>query len=565
MNEKQSAEELMKKNAKKSLWKRPSCYLGILLLLVCLAACFFGAKQWQKNHSQKLNLAGYSICVPKQWAIRLESEVAVFYENEASEEPIGKARLLNTETEEDAFGKWFYFETEPRTSELNLSYEYPLTEQHYEEGDFRYALYVFSSLPNPQPYHFAMYFDERAVSKRTIRHILKSFFVPDAGKNPPPKNIEAPSTEEIAESAVYQVISEPQTKVYGIALFEDFLRCTESEEAAPSALPVLSYRQENGVLALDNWRYLDFDGEKILLYQYYQTDSGVYSYNNNPKQLFKIEQEKNEEENTTAFYGVFASGERAVLFEYPSNPYEEEKDVLYAMRETKIGDNSAVGAILDVLPSPGLVRDSFSLQTEKAPYGITVNYSVADKEQAYADGKLNRSPLEKNAAMIFSLVENADVVTVLVSDGEKEESLKFYREKTESYFGTDVREYAEEPKAFRQYAEEVQNMPPSEEKKETAPVSEGVVGEVVYSTTVTIPHGMKVTHPRTGEKVVIDPYAERYGYAQYLGKPISCVIYRTGSGYRLVASCGGSVLGEYAMANDRDKAYVIGMIQAYGG
>lgn len=554
----------MNETAKKNIWQKPMPYI-ILLIAIVLVSAFFLYNNHLHSNTQRLNLAGYAVDVPAEWSIRLENEVAVFYANPESEEPLGKARLINQQTAEEDFGKWFYFETQPTKTKQHDNAICPLSEQHYTEGDFQYGLYVFSSLPNPQPYHFAIYFEENSVKPKTVRRILKSFFIPDAGKNPPPKNLEAPTEEEIAETAVYKIIAEEQTRVRNTSLLEDFMAALKTENQTQTALSILSYTNQNGVLALDSWMHLDFDGEKILLYQYYQTDNGTYSYNNNPKQILSIQQTKNEEQNTTVFQGTLANNEICLLFEYPVNPYEEEKDTLYAMGSTSVGDNSTVSAIIDALPTPGLVRDTFSLQTDKEPYGITIEYSVSDYETAFSDGKLNHAPFEKNAAVIFSLVDNVDNITINVTYENQKETFRYTREKTDRFFETDVRNYAKEPKEFRRYVEDVQNMPPSDSKQEESSATSGVVGEVVYSTTVTIPHGMLVTHPRTGQKVVVDPYAERYGYAQYLGKPISCVIYRTGSGYRLIASCNGTVLTEYSMANDSDKAYVISMLQAYGG
>lgn len=556
----------MNENRKKSFWKRPMPYLILCLLLIFAASFFFYRIFLQQTNTQILNLAGYTITVPRQWSIRLDGEIAIFYADKESDEPIGKARLINQETASEDFGKWFYFET-PSVSDKQLNrYAAPLLEQHYNEGNAAYRLYVFSSLPNPQPYHFAMYFDDNMVNKKTTRRILKSFSIPDPGKNPPPKNIHAPTEEEIAHSAIYKISTEEQTKVHNTARLEEFIHTVEAKNSSPAAISILSYTRQGDAIALNSWYHVDYDGEKTLLYQYYQTNDGTYSYNNNPKQIVNIERFTNHEQGLTTYTGTPANGETCILFEYPTNPYEEQTDTLYALQTTLVGNPSGVSAIIGSLPTPpGLLHDSFSLQTETEPYGITIEYTVSDYEQAYSDGKLNPAPLEKNAAVIFSLVENADVVIAHIQNEGEKETLRFTRKKAEEYFKTDVRHYAKKPQEFRQYMEDVQNMPPSEAASENPASSGGVLGEVVYSTTVTIPHGMLVTHPRTGKKVVIDPYAERYGYAQYLGKAISCVIYRTGSGYQLIASCGGTTLGEYSMANDRDKDYVIGMIQAYGG
>lgn len=88
-------------------------------------------------------------------------------------------------------------------------------------------------------------------------------------------------------------------------------------------------------------------------------------------------------------------------------------------------------------------------------------------------------------------------------------------------------------------------------------------GEVVYSGTVVISSGTLVTHPDTGEKVAVGPYAETRGYGAYLDKPISCVIKRSGSGYIATASCGGSVIASYPLNSEAELNWAIGMIKAY--
>lgn len=558
------------KKEKRSIWRRPLTY--IMLVVILILGALAGGSVWllsAQSNTQRLNMAGYAVLAPAQWEIRLDGETAVFYSPESGGAPIGKARLINQEVSPADFGKWFYLETAAVSETTSNQFAALLTEQTYQEGDAEYTVYVFSSLPNPQPYHFAMYFDREYVSGWTARRILKSFTVPDPGANPPPKNIPALSEEEAAQSSVYLVRQTEQTLVHNTVRLDAFIEGMNS--GSQNSVNILSYRKEGELLALDSWFYLDCDGERTLLYTYYQTEDGNYSYNNNPEPLSAIEKAQNSEQDLTTYLAVPAdsAAQEITLFEFPKNPYQEQQNDLLQHKGALIGDNSSVGAILDSLPTPGLARTQFALQTDHEPYAILVSYEVTDSDKAYPNGSLNRQQLEKNAAVIFSLVENADEISMEIKNEEKTETLDFSRRKTEEYFEGDVRDYPQEPQKFSQYLEDVQNMPPSTPKppasENTHSSSGGVLGEVVYSTSVTIPHGMMVTHPRTGEQVVIDPYAERYGYSQYLGKPISCVIYRTGSGYHLVASCGGAVLAEYDMAGDRDKDYVIGMIQSYGG
>ena len=88
-------------------------------------------------------------------------------------------------------------------------------------------------------------------------------------------------------------------------------------------------------------------------------------------------------------------------------------------------------------------------------------------------------------------------------------------------------------------------------------------GDVVYSGTVVISYNTLVTHPDTGEKVEIGPYAEARGYGGYLGKAINCVIKRAGSGYIATASCNGATILSYPLSSEAELNWAISMIKAY--
>ncbi|WAH39216.1 DUF4825 domain-containing protein [Alicyclobacillus dauci] len=87
---------------------------------------------------------------------------------------------------------------------------------------------------------------------------------------------------------------------------------------------------------------------------------------------------------------------------------------------TYVGDNSAVGNILSMLPAHNYMA-GFSLQTEHKPYGITVNYTENQKlgPDNYYDFWNSKKPdelLERNAAALFSLVQNVDSIQFHVQD-----------------------------------------------------------------------------------------------------------------------------------------------------
>ena len=73
---------------------------------------------------------------------------------------------------------------------------------------------------------------------------------------------------------------------------------------------------------------------------------------------------------------------------------------LFSLRTDYIGNNSAVGNLLDALDFPQ-TRGSFSLKTDAQPYGLTVNF---------AEDAPDLLPYEKNAVLLLALIDNADEI-----------------------------------------------------------------------------------------------------------------------------------------------------------
>ena len=177
---------------------------------------------------------------------------------------------------------------------------------------------------------------------------------------------------------------------------------------------------------------------------------------------------------------------------------------------------------------------------------------------------------------MFSLIDNVDKIEITVKNGDKTDTLTFERDDVQQYFPDDVREYAKETPKFSEFVEDVQNLPEPTPKPTQKPASGSSGGSasgnevVTFQTSVTAPaSGSMVTHPRTGNKVVIDPYAEKYGVSQYLGKTITITVYEGGTAdnpkIRAVATCGGSVVYSTTFATQAEKRSFISMVQSYGG
>lgn len=97
-------------------------------------------------------------------------------------------------------------------------------------------------------------------------------------------------------------------------------------------------------------------------------------------------------------------------------------EALYDWRTKYIGDNSAVGNIICNLTFPGdMTYKQFALQTSTEPYEVTITFALseADKEAYDAeapDRKQERALCQKNACILFSLIENAGIVNFKLVD-----------------------------------------------------------------------------------------------------------------------------------------------------
>ena len=87
--------------------------------------------------------------------------------------------------------------------------------------------------------------------------------------------------------------------------------------------------------------------------------------------------------------------------------YQSKTNDLNNYQDSYIGDNSAIGNIISKIYSGDYV-ESFSLDTNTLPYGVTINY----KDNTYGD--IYKS-LEQDALIIFKLVNNIDYVEFKVN------------------------------------------------------------------------------------------------------------------------------------------------------
>ncbi len=121
--------------------------------------------------------------------------------------------------------------------------------------------------------------------------------------------------------------------------------------------------------------------------------------------------------------------------------------ILYEYRHSYIGDASKVAGILDQLEL-AQYRGSLALQTDNEPYELTVFYHLADA--ALTDLELEQD-LQKNAAIIFALVDNAGLITFQV-EGALQGEYRFARQAVEESFPiTDFSTAVKDVDSFRNF------------------------------------------------------------------------------------------------------------------
>lgn len=126
--------------------------------------------------------------------------------------------------------------------------------------------------------------------------------------------------------------------------------------------------------------------------------------------------------------------------------YSIEK--LIANKTPYVGHNSKVVGLIDAMPLPeGIARGAVELQTVNPPYGIIINYIMRDSAGVMVNGAINTHVFFPNAIMLFSLIDNVDVIKCQITDqtGQDEGTsyyLTYTREMAEELLGGDVRIFA---------------------------------------------------------------------------------------------------------------------------
>jgi len=126
---------------------------------------------------------------------------------------------------------------------------------------------------------------------------------------------------------------------------------------------------------------------------------------------------------------------------------------LWKARTKYIGDNSAVGKLIGLLPIPeGLQIEYFKLHTNVRPYVLEIIYSTSPEILKYYDieEKYITNFFNNNALVLLALIDNADQINATITDGQLKKGFINAREWADDTVGCDVRDYAESPEKLQE-------------------------------------------------------------------------------------------------------------------
>lgn len=138
---------------------------------------------------------------------------------------------------------------------------------------------------------------------------------------------------------------------------------------------------------------------------------------------------------------------------YIIGEYKINIEELFGYRDSYVGNNSAVGNIIDLSPGSGFFK-KFALQTDLEPYGVKVTYGVEapednDKYQSFLNDHeaLNQIVLN-NASVLFSLVKNVEQIEWYF-EGKNDVKYTITRKQMQEFYGEDIRTLAEDQKKWK--------------------------------------------------------------------------------------------------------------------
>ena len=500
--------------------------IAVLVVIISVLFMLLGGVKLDKT----ISVNGYEISVPKSWTVDSKGNL---YNSKG--EHTAKFILIDTEVNKSTATQFCGDEIMSDINSEEISDG--IIRYTFTTGNGKTHMYFMDELTNPEPYGALVVVYTDFVDAKTGKKIAKSFKQPDLGANPPEKNITLPPWgEENSNIVTVTEFADGNYSVKNSNLITDFIKKQEGKKDA--GLNIVCYvERKDGEMCFRSWQYIESDQGKGYLYSYYNKDDEIYSYYNETISFDEIVKNISEEKNTTSFDLKIKNKEDIVLVSFPLNRSRDYAEELVALK-TDNATNKHIGEIFKLIMSE---KEYSSVKYEIVEDVLNIKFGSkvsADRKAAYS-----------YSAVVFSLAGNINTVNVSYADKSE---YTFTKNAVDKETDTQIDSAADSEENFVDYTEEI------EENQTTSND-----GQVVYSGVVVISYNTLVTHPDTGEKVEVGPYAESKGYSQYLGKPISCVIKRSGSGYIATASCNGSVIASYPLNSEAELQNAINLINAY--
>lgn len=128
-------------------------------------------------------------------------------------------------------------------------------------------------------------------------------------------------------------------------------------------------------------------------------------------------------------------------------------DDLWKARTKYVGDNSAIGNLIGLLPVPEDIQyDHFELHTSEQDYDVEIVYSTSyDILKEYDTEETIKSNIFlKNALILLALVDNVNGIRATLTDGKHEVGFINVREWADYEVGEDIRNYAKSPEKLQE-------------------------------------------------------------------------------------------------------------------
>lgn len=119
-------------------------------------------------------------------------------------------------------------------------------------------------------------------------------------------------------------------------------------------------------------------------------------------------------------------------------------EALFKYKTAYVGDNSKVVNLINNLPFAEL-RGEVSLQTQSAPYGVTVEYNFS---VVNTDTRQVESTFRDNAVVMFALIDNVDDITFVARGNAQPSEYRYTRAEVQKGYDQDLREYSKDINAL---------------------------------------------------------------------------------------------------------------------